>query len=164
MRSDKPMARPFQRWVAHVIETIRETGRYELSRQLDDLKRQNDTEKADFLMKYNPNMRSRLMLSFSVVSKTKSLCISEKSQSSKTEKHSSKLDLRETSGKGLVAYARIMDPSPFSESSSVRSTTDSRDFCINILQIQESPHICCPVPYDAATRYVLDPHLLTKLN
>ncbi|CBJ33466.1 EsV-1-117 [Ectocarpus siliculosus] len=52
MRSDKPIARPFQKWVAHVIATIRETGKYELSKQLDDLKRQNDNEKADLLMHY----------------------------------------------------------------------------------------------------------------
>lgn len=52
MRSDKPMARPFQKWVAHVIATIRETGRYELSKQLDDLKRQNDNEKVDLVMHY----------------------------------------------------------------------------------------------------------------
>ncbi|CBN80417.1 EsV-1-117 [Ectocarpus siliculosus] len=52
MRSDKPMARPFQKWVAHVIATIRETGKYELSKQLDDLKGQNDNEKADLVMHY----------------------------------------------------------------------------------------------------------------
>ncbi|CAM9214209.1 unnamed protein product, partial [Ectocarpus sp. 12 AP-2014] len=52
MRSDKPMARPFQKWVAHVIDTIRETGKYELSRQLDDLRQKNNEEQANLLTEY----------------------------------------------------------------------------------------------------------------
>jgi prophage antirepressor-like protein len=38
MRSDKPIARPFQKWVASVIATIRETGRYELEGELEKIK------------------------------------------------------------------------------------------------------------------------------
>lgn len=52
MRSDKPKARPFQKWVVNVIETIRETGKYELSKEMHDLQNMHDSEKADLLMAY----------------------------------------------------------------------------------------------------------------
>lgn len=51
-RSDKPKARPFQKWVAHVIQTIRETGKYEASKQLDELKAKHECEKVNLLAEY----------------------------------------------------------------------------------------------------------------
>lgn len=52
MRSDKPKARPFQKWVVNVIETIRETGKYQLLKEMDNLQKMHDSENADLLMAY----------------------------------------------------------------------------------------------------------------
>ena len=45
MRSDKPIARPFQKWFLRVLEEIEETGRYEMQKELDELKCKNDDMK-----------------------------------------------------------------------------------------------------------------------
>lgn len=37
MRSNKPIARPFQKWIAHVIKSIEETGRYVLKEHVEEI-------------------------------------------------------------------------------------------------------------------------------
>ena len=44
MRSNKPIARPFQKWVFHVIREIRKNGKYELQKEIDDLKEKHMRE------------------------------------------------------------------------------------------------------------------------
>ena len=51
MRSDKPIARPFQKWFLRVLEEIEETGRYEMQKELDELK-----------CKYNDDMKDSIKL------------------------------------------------------------------------------------------------------
>ena len=48
MRSNKPLAKPFQKWVANVIQSIRETGEYKLQEEID----KNNTEHKSILKKY----------------------------------------------------------------------------------------------------------------
>ena len=39
MTSRKPIARPFQKWIAHIIESINDTGRFELQTRLEQLEK-----------------------------------------------------------------------------------------------------------------------------
>ena len=41
MRSRKPIAKPFQKWVFKVIKDIQKNGRYEMQKELDELKCNN---------------------------------------------------------------------------------------------------------------------------
>ena len=45
MRSRKPIAKPFQKWVFKVIKDIQKNGRYEMQKELDELKCNNDDMK-----------------------------------------------------------------------------------------------------------------------
>ena len=47
MRSDKPIARPFQKWVFNLLEEIEETGRYEMKSKIDDIQKKCDAEIRD---------------------------------------------------------------------------------------------------------------------
>lgn len=42
MISRKPIARPFQKWVTHVIISIREKGKYELQQYIEEIEKQKD--------------------------------------------------------------------------------------------------------------------------
>ncbi len=44
MNSRKPIARPFQKWVCKVLESIRETGKYELQVKIDEAKKETREE------------------------------------------------------------------------------------------------------------------------
>ena len=45
MRSRKPIAKPFQKWVFKVIKDIQKNGRYEMQKEIDELKCNNDDMK-----------------------------------------------------------------------------------------------------------------------
>jgi prophage antirepressor-like protein len=47
MRSRKPIAKPFQNWVFDVIKTIRKTGKYELQKEIDQIKDKHDQQLKD---------------------------------------------------------------------------------------------------------------------
>jgi prophage antirepressor-like protein len=42
MRSNKPIARPFQKWISSVLISIREKGKYELKIKIDELEKSNE--------------------------------------------------------------------------------------------------------------------------
>ena len=44
MRSDKPIARPFQKWVFNLLEEIEETSMYEMKSKIDDIQKKCDAE------------------------------------------------------------------------------------------------------------------------
>lgn len=44
MRSRKPIAKPFQKWVFKVIKDIQKTGRYEMQTKIDDMQKKCDAE------------------------------------------------------------------------------------------------------------------------
>jgi prophage antirepressor-like protein len=46
MRSNKPLARPFQKWVCSVLTEIREKGMYDLQQEIDRLRRKHTEELA----------------------------------------------------------------------------------------------------------------------
>lgn len=52
MNSRKPIAIPFQKWVAHVIVSIRETGKYEIQKHLDELEKEKESH-AQTLSKFD---------------------------------------------------------------------------------------------------------------
>ncbi len=42
MRSNKPIARPFQKWVCDILVSIRETGKYELQKEIEQIKEETE--------------------------------------------------------------------------------------------------------------------------
>lgn len=56
MRSNKPIARPFQKWVVQVIKSVQDTGKYDLQKEIEDMKRGYEEKLSDERMlriKYN---------------------------------------------------------------------------------------------------------------
>lgn len=47
MRSRKPVAKPFQKWVFNVIRTIRKTGKYSLQTEISRITQENDLKSAE---------------------------------------------------------------------------------------------------------------------
>ena len=47
MRSNKPIAKPFRKWIINVIKTISRTGEYKLQKEIDELKGEYDVKMKD---------------------------------------------------------------------------------------------------------------------
>lgn len=99
MKSNKPIARPFQKWVCNVIKTINSTGKYELlSEQHQEL--QNKYLSA---LENEANMRNKLQLSATLYS-------NEQNDAARASCHYTMLETLNKKHTNYIAYIKDFEP------------------------------------------------------
>ncbi len=62
MRSNKPNARPFQKWVSNILKTIRKTGEYKISDEIEKFKEEKNNENKLFIDEKNKEIEALRLL------------------------------------------------------------------------------------------------------
>lgn len=99
MKSKKPIARPFQKWVCNVIKTINGTGRYELlAEQHQELQSRHLN-----VLENEANMRNKLQLSATIYS-------NEQNDAARASCHYTMLETLNQKHTNYIAYIKDFEP------------------------------------------------------